>query len=379
MSDEGERDEPKVKADHDSLAIGSISVGGEVSGNINVAGGHTIHAAEGATVIVGASTEAVNSLATLRTLMQKSSVVQQAVVEFQADFKIAHEQVEQLGDYKDLHDLLHRMQFNCFNGIVHAAARFPNDDLSLDELNDHCLTLEDIVGELIQVSSRPTMSRQDLKWIEEISSILVELHKAIDTLDERVLKKVIWDMNRLLAIQPARINTLLNHAAHNLRLPALKDALIRIYDHLKILELEPGDGESFKTGIDAFGTLDQALNIQVESHDNWQSLDIELRQMDATFDLQPSSLEMYWPVIKSKADLLYVPPDEEWAIAIKRDSDNLDEAFTSNNPPMVRRAFRSYQRRVNNHFYLVDKELKNLCGNLRQIGVPLDSVLRMIQ
>jgi hypothetical protein len=57
----------------------------------------------------------------------------------------------------------------------------------------------------------------------------------------------------------------------------------------------------------------------------------------------------------------------------------LDEALVNNNPVKVRRFFRSYQRRATDRFFRVDVQLKALCGDLRQIGVPLASVLRMVQ
>ena len=36
MSDENKKDEPKVQADNDGIAVGKIEVGGDVSGNIHV-------------------------------------------------------------------------------------------------------------------------------------------------------------------------------------------------------------------------------------------------------------------------------------------------------------------------------------------------------
>src|SRR6185503_10702936 len=106
MEDENEKTEPHVHAEDNSLAIGGLNVGGNVDGQINIAGGHNIHAEKGSTVIIGAPTEAVGGLFALRELMQKSRDVRIAVIAFRTDFRVAHEQVDRLGDYKDLHDLL---------------------------------------------------------------------------------------------------------------------------------------------------------------------------------------------------------------------------------------------------------------------------------
>jgi hypothetical protein len=183
----------------------------------------------------------------------------------------------------------------------------------------------------------------------------------------------------VLATQPSRINTLLNDAARALRLPALSSALARICDHLTSLELDPDKVAAFRSGVEALGALDRALSGLVEDHDGWQALEVELRRIEASLDQDLTELEMSWSDVKPKAELLYIACPDEWAGALKRESDALDEALSGNNPSKVRRCFRSYQRRAADRFYRVDLELKALCDNLRQIGSPLASVLRMIE
>jgi hypothetical protein len=376
---ENKQDTPEVHAENNSIAIGGISIGGDVSGQMNIANGHIIHAEKGATVIIGASAEAVGGLVALRELMQHSSDVHTAVIAFQSDFKVAHEQVDLLGDYKDLHDLLHRLQFHCYNGIVQAATRFPSDEMSLDNLTDYALTLEEIINELKQVASRPIIPKQELVWIEDISLTKEELHHAIDALDEKALKKVTWRLNRLLATQPARINALLNLAARTLRLSALLSALTRVCDHITSLELDSDKVLAFQSGLEALDKLDCELSNLVDDHDRWQMLDVELRRIEASIDHDLLELEMSWPDVKPKAESLYGACSDEWAEALQKEGNALDDALLSNNPAKIRRFFRNYQRRATDRFFRVDVQLKTLCGDLRLIGSPLASVLRMVQ
>ena len=348
-----------------------------VSRDANVAGGNIIQAAEGATIILGAPAEAVGGLTALRELMQRSSDVRNAVIEFQTDFGMAREQVDQLGDYKDLHDLLHRLQFSCYNGIVQEAAHFPHGEDTLDILTNHMLNLENILDELKMVASRSSMPKPELRWIDEVEQMDADLRAAIDGQDEKKLRNVIARMNRLLATHPARINALLNHAAGALRLPALWSALRRVCNDLNSVNLDPEKVKAFQTGVDALDKLDKALSGLVEEHDRWQTLDVELRLIEASVSRDPDQLEMAWPDVKQKTEPLYISSTAPWARALKQESDTVDEALSSNNPVNIRRGFRNYQRRANNRFYQVDLELKELCGNLRQIGTPLASVLEM--
>jgi len=352
------------------------------SGELNIAGGHIIHAAQGATVIIEATVdEAAKSLSALSMLMQKSPSVRQSVAEFQAEFRVAHEQVAQLGDYKDLHDLLHELQLQCFNRIVQCETRFPNDKLTFDELSDHLLTLEDIVEKLKQISSRSTMTNQNLKWIEEIPVIMIELRTAIENGDKTNMQNVIGGMKRILTKQPPRINAFLNSTARELRLHGMKEALLKIFNNLMSLNPAHEETASFRSGVDALVNLDTAVKNLVHNHDSWQELDSDLRLTDSQIDLYLKSLESLkteWQAIRDRANPLYTKNTEEWAKKIKQDSDNMDLALNSNNPNEIQRAFQKYYNRVSIRFFLVDKELKELCGSLRQIDMPLNSVLRMI-
>lgn len=370
MSEKESQDKDQVYID-----IAGIS---DISGQANIAGGHIIHAEQGATVIIGAPAKAIGGLVALRELMQSSAEVHTAVIAFQTDFKVAHEQVNRLGDYKDLHDLLHQLQFHCYNGIVQTLIRFPDDELMLDNLMDYALTLEEIVEELKEVASRPLMPKQEVAWINDVALAKAELHQAIDMLSGELLKKVVWRLNRLLATQPARINTLLNHSARTLRLPSLIDALTRVCNNLFALNLDTNKVNAFQSCVDALDKLNQGLNLLIESHDQWQGVDVELRRIEASVDRDLTEFEMSWPDIKMKSEPLYIAYLEDWANALKKESDALDEALSISNPAKVRRGLRSYQRRVMDRFYRIDIQLKALCDDLRQIGTPLASLLEMI-
>src|SRR5262245_14265807 len=104
----------------------NIDIAGGITGNsgtTNVAAGNIIQA-NNSTIVIGAAAEAVQGLMVLRELMQRSSDVKSAVIAFQTDFKVVHEQVDRIADYKDLHDSLHHLQVHCYNGVAQAVSRF---------------------------------------------------------------------------------------------------------------------------------------------------------------------------------------------------------------------------------------------------------------
>lgn len=330
------------------------------------------------TVTIGSSEKVAGGLVALRDLMQHSSDVKNAVIEFQTDFRETYERVDQLGDYKDIHDLLHQLQFSCYNGIIHEAPRFIDEDEAFEILSDHVLTFENIVDELRNISSRPSMPKQELRWIDEVEQMKADFRSILNTRDDRKLKMVIGRLNRLLGAQPGRINILLTQAAGALRLDELCRILARICNGLPSFGLDPARVNTFQGGLDGLNKLEKVLSNLVDQHGRWQDLESDLRLSEPYVGRDLDQLEIDWSDIKSKSEQLYFAIEEGWANDLRQDSHALDEALAARDPARIRRCFRNYQRRVANRFYQVDLELKTLCGNLRQIGAPLASVLEAI-
>jgi len=357
-------------------ASDDVTIGGDVVGRDKVTNITNVYQVTGV-----ASSEAVGQgLVALKELMQRSADVRTAVTAFQTDFQAAEEQLILMADYKSLHDLLHRLQFHCYNGVVQAATRFPDDEMALSNLADYQLELEGILTELKTVAGRPALPKQETVWIVELNAADDELKSVLDTLDDKQLKKVIWRMNRVLANQPARINSRLNQAARTLRLPALTQALTQVCANLTSLDLDPEKVGQFQTGVEALSQLDQQLAALVDDHDRLQEVEVELRRIEASLEADLTELEMSWPDLKAKVEPLSgAGSTEEWVVAFQTEGKNLDEALAANNPPKVKRAFRSYRRRAGDRCYRVDVNLKDMCERLRSVAGPLASVLRMIE
>ncbi len=364
------------------LDAGQVDISGEVIGRDRVesAGGHIVHAAAGATVIIGASAEAIGAgLVVLSELMQRSSDVRNDVIAFQTDFRAAREQIALLSGYKDLHDLLHDLQLHCYKGVVQAAAGFPEDISAVSSLNDYAMTLGNIVDNLRQVIARVVLPEQDVSWIDSVGTAKTNLNDALELSDKDLLKAVIWNLSRVLNTQPVLINKSLTQTARVLRLPSLTEALARIYNRLTTLDLDAGKVERFRTSVDALRHVDLGLTVLVNEHDNWQALDRELRLIEGTIDRDFFDLQMSWPEVKARADRLCSNVADEWAQNLLKEGRGLDAALAANNPLKIKTGFNNFQRRVSIRFFQVDKNLKALCDDLRRIGEPLTSVLEMIE
>ncbi|MBP7692142.1 MAG: hypothetical protein KA764_09510 [Anaerolineales bacterium] len=352
-------------------AQGDLTIGGDVVGGDKITNITNLY-----TVAPG---QAGAGLEALSDLLQNSAEARAAATAFQTDFLAAHQQLDLVGDYKLLHDLLHRLQFQCYNGVAQSAARFPADDTAGEQLSDAQLTLEGILAEARRVASHAKVSATDTAWLADLETVQGDLAAALDAGDAKPLAKVLWRLNRVLNQHPARINGSLIQAARALRLPALVSALTQLAGFLTELKLDAEKVGLFLVGVEAMGYLDAELTRQVSQHDQWQLIDQELRLLDSAVDRgDTAELELSWADLKAKAGLLYAGP-ATWAAGLRKDSAALDEALSAANPPKMKRAYRAYRRRAGERFFRVDVDLRELCEHLREVGAPLASVTRLIQ
>lgn len=319
-----------------------------------------------------------NSLSILAALINRPDF-RDKLIALQTDINAAGTQIDLLTNYKDLHDLLHNLQYLCFNGLVQEARRFPQDAMSLDILLDHELTLGGFIEGLVEVASRPAMPQSELYWIEELIEAQGQLQQAIDTLDAEPLRRAIWLMKRVLDRHPTRINERLNATARALRLATIECSMLSIRKDLRRLKLAQEHVRRFETGVRALGDLGEQLTRLVEDHDRWQAVDLELRRIEGVMGHDLGEINASWPELRAKVDPLYQQSDAAWADAIRRESRNLDMVLASKNPIKIRQAFLRYRRRVSNRFYQVDTDLKSLCHELRFVGQPLAATFAILE
>src|SRR5690606_13504878 len=85
------------------------------------------------------------------------------VATFQAIFGESSRQIEVLAYYKDLHDLLHTLQFKCYNYltvILRTLEQSPDDVSVWDNCVDHEDALQDMLAALSRMTSQEALSRR---------------------------------------------------------------------------------------------------------------------------------------------------------------------------------------------------------------------------
>jgi hypothetical protein len=114
----------------------------------------------------------------------------------------------------------------------------------------------------------------------------------------------------------------------------------------------------------------------LSEHDRWQMVDGEIRRIETLSENGFDELIESWSDLKALAIPLFEQVDADWARTLVAACNKLDEALASDNPRNIRLAFKGFRRDANGRFDKVDIDLKTLCGGLRQIGEPLNAILR---
>ncbi|MCB0062100.1 MAG: CHAT domain-containing protein, partial [Caldilineaceae bacterium] len=296
----------------------------------------------------------------LPQLMQQSNV-RDLVASYRADFAAACRQIDSLSNYKALHDLLHKLQFRCYNVIAQEARRFPDDDLALDNLLNYEVTLQDIVSNLQGVVEEAEFSANETLWLNDLTEAQQRLRQALESMESEALRRVVWLLRRVLALQPSNVNHRLNAAARALRLDTIVQSLRAIQGELRRFHVAATHIEQLENGVAELEHFDTRLNALVVEHDQWQEVQRILGRIEDMMVYDLSELEFSWPDLNARTTALCAAHKGEWVERFFQDAEQLQKALTDNNPARVRSYFQRYRQRAGNRFFQVDTQLKDLC------------------
>ncbi|HSK77650.1 MAG TPA: toll/interleukin-1 receptor domain-containing protein [Thermoanaerobaculia bacterium] len=312
--------------------------------------------------------------------LMKEPGVREAVVTFRIHFQRVCDRIGVLGDYKDLHDLLHTLQLHCYDRILQEAKSFPDDDLAVDNLREHEATLQSTVEDLRRVGQRKSLPPSEVSWVQrDLEPALGELHAALENLEPKKLRRTTSLLNRVLTTRPSEINTRLNDAARDLPFLELIQAMTVVRDRMRTLDLDLEKVQQFETGIETLARLSDTLATLVADHDRWQEAEQELRLTEETWDGTIEGIEDSWASIHETLAPMAVGSTELWAASFRQDAQRMGDAVAAREPERARRCFRSFRRQASTRFHRVDVMLKDQCDELRKVAEPLASLLKRIE
>lgn len=329
----------------------------------------SLHKGYGTAVSVG-----LNALSELL----KEPEVRDSMTAFRFVFQDARERIDGISRLKALHDLFHNIEILCYMPIVEAAKQFPHNDMAIDNLLQHHMNLQNEILSIQSIYQQLDYSITNAPWLLDLRNAERYLDEAIASLDSQKLRQATRKLHIVIAQIPSRINDRLIHTAGDLQLSKLIESLALIHEKLTTKALNSNKIQCFGKGIATLIDLNNRLAVLVVSHDYWQYLDVELRMIEKTLDLDLMHLEDAWPELKARVKPFFDEGQDEWTTLFQQDSQSLDTAMMEDNPAKTIRCFQRCRRRALKRFYQVDVTLKRLCEEIRKVGEHLTGVLEAL-
>jgi hypothetical protein len=301
-----------------------------------------------------------------------------AVVACQVDCDAMCQQIDDLMNYKDLHDHLHQLQFNCYEPIVRSTRAYTIDEDVRDALAEYELNLQVIIEALWEIDGRLDSESSGADWIQSLADAHQDLREGIEHSNAAQLRRATGSIRRVLERQPSRINDRIMESARELRLERLVQALADVCDQLTDRHIDPEKASEFRSGLTGMSRLTVDLNATRDRHAEWQKLDVDLRLIDVCLDRSADELFETWPDVWKCVDPLSRGVQDPWAIQFRAAARRVDQAVMTRDANTTD-LFRKFRRHASIRFYKVDTNMKRLCEQLHRTGRPLAVMLKVIQ
>jgi hypothetical protein len=292
-------------------------------------------------------------------------------------FENACEQIARLADFKDVHDQLHQLQLQCYEPMLREAALLGNDDQALSQVELYAIELKRIIDEVRRITSGPCFRDVPCDWIEELQQAHERVTAALAKCDTPAVLRAAKTIDRILALQPASINTRLNEAARQLNFKEVLESIDSVLTNAHLLDINNAEIGELTTTRNAIDQLRENLKTLVRDHDYWQVTDTELRTVEKTLLTDTDQLIDQWPVLRSRISILC--DGREWGVPFEKEELDIDAAIESQDAAQMRKHFRLLRRHAVTRFYQVDCMLKKHCDELKRVGEPLSYMVRVLR
>jgi hypothetical protein len=283
--------------------------------------------------------------------------------------------------YKRVHDLLHQLEFDCYDRIRNNKGRFrdPDDDLAYQEMVSCLSAFDSVVQDLKDSISAASFEGISTVWVSDLSTACDTFRKAIDDRDSERVLGVLDAMQRVLQRRPSQINSYLVEAARALRLVDLVTAMDTLHGMLVRLDAESERAADFHRGIVALRELATKLDGLIRIHTIWQEIDFELNPIEAVLADSIAKRDFsWWQNLKAlTANLSEVPSAAASELEVWKA--RLDGAIAEGAHKKIKDSFWRFQRLAKTTFRSTDDALKLQCDELPELFTPLAAVEEVLR
>lgn len=315
---------------------------------------------------------ASSSIGVLKGLLSTNPQVAEAVARSKEVVANTYERIGRLEMFKNIHDALHTIEFECFRPLQAGGA-----SVRLRPFRSR------FVAESARMRTallRPDVAPTIVDDITERLDVIEAAFKtAIEQPGEGATANLAAELTSLLSVLPPRLDDGIATAARELNLDRLVELMTKVRARL--------DGQSadtnvagFVAGIDALQRLRDEMTLRVQEHALLQRLDSKLRAV-CQGGVAPGTLGAEWTRIAAVRARLTEPFTQELQSGIADLVDvekEIAQKVGSADEEETLACIQEYFRLVADAFRNCDRALKDFCMRLSAVSQPLKTILDLL-
>jgi hypothetical protein len=316
--------------------------------------------------------------------LMDNSAIRDSAVEFRTIFRGSRDNIEELARYKKLHDGLHSLQLirvSFMERYLRAGAGPPDDQPApagpeaLLELQTCEFDLRRLEEDLAGPAQKVATAAREARWLKQAHEVTRLVQRGSEQADLTVLVEAASIIDSVLPTEFSRIYGLLRLAFRQLRLGELVRTMKRICDKAEASGQAPADLGRYRASLQRLEGVDRDLAELIDDHDKWQEIDNALRAQ-ANGWRAPGGAPPQWEGTQEMLLDQCNRSGEDWAKQLAGAVGRLEAAVQGGQPGAD--LFKLVRHMAIRRFYYVDKQLDNLCAELRRIGEPLNAVWEVL-
>lgn len=314
-----------------------------------------------------------DGLGALRRLVDTSPDIRGTVAVFYERLGAARARVHRLIALKSVHDALHGLQYKDLPSLIRELRHFPEDELTHDSIAvavDELRAVADVAQAQVDGGE---LEPEVIPWCPQLRKLADEIAAGLAAGEKLAIDRAARRARSIVGLNLTRLNNQLSGLADTLRPHDMAQPLQGLSERLADLAVDPADLERVTSGVGGLLELHTQLSGLVKVHNDWQTLDDELRRVESSLRVDASELEWSWADLRVRIDALCAGP-ESWAANIRTQRDQVDQALGAAMLERLAQRFDRLQQGIGRQFFQIDLRLKEHCDRLNRFRDPLNDL-----
>lgn len=306
-----------------------------------------------------------------KDLITRDPAVADAVPRFKEVIENTYRQVSRLELFKNIHDYLHEIEFQCLRPMEAGGAGSKLHRFKSNFDHQACA-----IQKILHVCERNLALHDDLN--DSLQFAADAFDEWIKTPSKPACRRVLSELNALLSGIPPRLDGEISESAAELDLDRLVELMTTLARTLGSSAVEDRELKPLVDGTQALRRLQEDVATRVSEHGYLQRLDAKLRAVCVGGTVS-GNLTEEWRRIKLVRSRLK-PPFSPTFDAANNGLSELEKHIETKLAEKDKQAveyLEVYFSLVSEVFREVDRDLRKLCGELSEVSQPLKTILSM--